>query len=79
MIVQSNRVLNHHNAIFASEKIYKIKLYLSDMLNTLIIKIYQYKYKFIIEMLKLKYPFNQTIALLLAIYYFQYKKESHIK
>ena len=30
-------------------------------------------------MLKLKYPFNQTIALLLAIYYFQYKNESHIK
>lgn len=24
----------HHNAIFASEKIYKIKLYLSDILNT---------------------------------------------
>ena len=44
----SNRVLNHHNAIFASEKIYKIKLYLSDMLNTLIIKICQYKYKLIV-------------------------------
>lgn len=48
MTVQSNRVLNHHNAIFASEKIYKMKLYLSDMLNTLIIKICQYKYKLII-------------------------------
>lgn len=72
MTVQSNRVLNHHNAIFASEKIYKMKLYLNDMLNTLIIKICQYKYKLIVQMLKLKYPFNQTLALLLVIYYFQY-------